>query len=177
MSIIYKITNTINGKSYIGQTVKTLAKRWYYHYHYAKNNKNHFHDAILKYGTDCWSFEILEEVNDNNLLNEREIYWIVYYDTFKSGYNSTIGGEGRIGYKCSDIIKEKIKLNHANVSGEKNPNYGKKHKTAVIEKMRKKKLRNKHCIGRKYSEETIEKMRLSAIKRWNKDQSGNRLIS
>lgn len=51
-----------------------------------------FHRAIRKYGIDNWTTEILETI-DNDLLNEKEKYWIEYFDSFKNGYNSTTGGE------------------------------------------------------------------------------------
>jgi group I intron endonuclease len=88
--IIYKITNTINDKAYIGQTMFTLERRWRYH---SRNpNNTHFGNAIQKYGLHCWKLEVLENVTERKLLNEREIYWVAYYNTFNSGYNSTAGG-------------------------------------------------------------------------------------
>lgn len=93
--VIYKITNKINHKIYIGQTVKTLKQRWKGHLNdskIAKNNK--FYNAIKKYGTDLFEKEIIE----NNIatieeLNQREIYWIEFYDSYRKGYNSTLGGK------------------------------------------------------------------------------------
>ena len=51
-----------------------------------------FHKALRKYGKDNFTQEIIEEVDDK-LLDEREIYWIRFYDSFKHGYNSTVGGD------------------------------------------------------------------------------------
>jgi len=106
MPIIYKITNMINNKSYIGQTKTTLQKRWSKHCYTSFTSKKNikFHNAIKKYGTECWNLEILEETNE---LNEREIYWISHYDTFNSGYNSTIGG--RQGSSVSEETKTKMR--------------------------------------------------------------------
>lgn len=89
--IIYKITNKVNGKSYIGQTRYTLEFRWRQHIH--KKDNTYFHNAIRKYGPDNFSLEILEECPYSNL-NEREIFYIAKYNTFKDGYNLTIGGDG-----------------------------------------------------------------------------------
>lgn len=89
--IIYKITNKVNGKSYIGQTRYTLEFRWKQHLH--KRDNAYFHNAIHKYGEDNFQLEILEEC-DIELLNSREIYYIAKYNTFKEGYNLTIGGDG-----------------------------------------------------------------------------------
>lgn len=89
--IIYKVTNKVNGKSYIGQTRYTLEFRWRQHLH--KKDKTYFHNAIRKYGAENFSAEILEECPYSNL-NEREIFYIAKYETFKKGYNLTIGGDG-----------------------------------------------------------------------------------
>lgn len=86
---IYKVTNKVNGKSYIGQTRNTVEFRWRQHYK-AKDNK-YFHRAIQKYGKENFEVVTLEEC-DVNLLNEREIYYINKYDTFNNGYNLTKGG-------------------------------------------------------------------------------------
>lgn len=89
--IIYKITNKVNGKSYIGQTRYTLEFRWKQHLH--KKDNVYFHNAIHKYGKDNFQLEILEEC-DVELLDSREMYYINKYNTFKEGYNLTIGGDG-----------------------------------------------------------------------------------
>jgi transposase-like protein len=89
--IIYKITNKVNGKSYIGQTRFTLEFRWRQHLH--KKDNTYFHNAIRKYGAENFTKEILEEC-DVDKLNSREIFYIAKYNTFKEGYNLTIGGEG-----------------------------------------------------------------------------------
>lgn len=89
--IIYKITNKVNGKSYIGQTRYTIEFRWNQHKH--KRDNTYFHNAIRKYGIENFNIEILEECNIEDL-NSREIFYIAKYDTFSNGYNLTIGGSG-----------------------------------------------------------------------------------
>lgn len=94
MAYIYKITNIINGKVYIGQTSFSIEKR--FKEHLQDSNKAHtekrpLYDAIRKYGKDKFIIELIEETDNPN---EREIYWIEYYDSFKKGYNATLGGEG-----------------------------------------------------------------------------------
>ena len=89
--IIYKITNKVNGKSYIGQTRYSLEFRWRQHIH--KKDNTYFHNAIKKYGVENFSIEILEECEVSKL-NEREIFYIAKLNTFKEGYNLTIGGDG-----------------------------------------------------------------------------------
>ena len=87
---IYKITNKVNGKSYIGQTRNTVEFRWRQHYK-AKDNK-YFHRAIQKYGKENFEVTTLEKC-DVEKLNDREIYYINKYNTFGDGYNLTKGGQ------------------------------------------------------------------------------------
>ena len=89
---IYKITNVINGKIYIGQSINIL-NRWIQHR--CSNDNMPIHRAMRKYGVDNFILEILEEC-DRTELDEREIYWIGYYDGYNdiNCYNATRGGEG-----------------------------------------------------------------------------------
>ena len=98
MPYIYKITNKINNKVYIGKTLQTIADRWKIHcYDYLKRDeeKRPLYSAIKKYGIQSFIIEEIEEITDINLINEREQYWIEYYDSFKNGYNATKGGDGK----------------------------------------------------------------------------------
>lgn len=95
---IYKFENKINKKVYIGQSIN-LERRYQDHY---KNHANpnlkdfqtKFYRALRKYGFENFTYEIIEEDDtyDPDTLDEREIYWIKYYDSYNNGYNSTIGG-------------------------------------------------------------------------------------
>ena len=91
---IYKITNLLTGKSYIGQSVN-IATRWSQHKSISRSietlDGNELHKDILELGIDNFSFEVIEETTVDKL-DEREIYWIAYYDTFYNGYNHTLGG-------------------------------------------------------------------------------------
>lgn len=91
MGLIYKAINQQNGKIYIGQTKKDLQKRKREHY-YTKDN-THFHHALRKYNKDTFVWSIIEQNIPNELLNERERYWIQYYDSYNNGYNMTPGGD------------------------------------------------------------------------------------
>lgn len=101
--IIYKITNKVNGKSYIGQTRYTLEFRWRQHLH--KKDNVYFHNAIKKYGAENFSLEVLEEC-DLDKLNSREIFYIAKYNTFENGYNLTIGGDGNRRLMLDDKYEE-----------------------------------------------------------------------
>ncbi len=88
---IYKITNKINNKAYIGQSVD-IQRRWTQHKSNIGKNTNPMYLDFKKYGLDNFSFEILEECSIEQLDN-LEIYWISKYNTFYDGYNLTEGGK------------------------------------------------------------------------------------
>ena len=114
--IIYKHTNTINNKSYIGFTKNTLDFRLNEHINDARNNSDRvFHKAIRKYGIDIFTSEILETLinTTKNIICDREIFWIAFYNThYKTGfgYNMTDGGEGGNtgGMKPETIVRKNI---------------------------------------------------------------------
>ena len=94
---IYKITNNLNNKKYIGQS-RNIEKRFNKHRSESFNkNSSHYeyplYRAIRKYGIENFSFEIIEECKIEEL-NEKEEFWIKYYDSFFNGYNQTLGGDG-----------------------------------------------------------------------------------
>lgn len=140
--IIYKITNKVNGKVYIGQTIKGFDKRYnscgsgierVYNYH-MKNKKNkksyndHLLNSIKKYGLE--SFEVIKVLDIAFSRIELDIKEKHYIDLYKScnesfGYNKTLGGEGISGYEYTETQKQKMSENHADVSGKNNPMYGK----------------------------------------------------
>ena len=96
---IYKITNLINGQSYIGQSIN-IEKRWAQERQSAFNTNYKSYNypisrAFRKYGLDNFQFEVLEECLQSQL-NEREKDWIIQYDTFYNGYNQTLGGDSHI---------------------------------------------------------------------------------
>lgn len=99
MACIYKITNLVNNKIYIGQTIfNTCAHRWkYYRNIIGKNYAPNVAivNALNKYGYDNFKFECIESNIDLEQLDDRERYWIAYYNSYKEGYNETTGGDGR----------------------------------------------------------------------------------
>lgn len=90
MGVIYKSTCLITGKSYIGQTKRTLEQRRKQH----ERSKDDyiFHRALKKYGIQNFRWDVLENC-PNQLLNEKEKFWIKQYNTYKEGYNLTKGGD------------------------------------------------------------------------------------
>lgn len=114
--IIYKIENMINHKVYIGQTSQERGfkdrycrkgqgiERVYNSYLYKQKHNRcynvHLFKAIEKYGFDAF---VIDEIFDVALteyeLNEKEIFYIEKFDSFRNGYNSTLGGDGTSGYR------------------------------------------------------------------------------
>lgn len=106
MAYIYKATNLINGKFYIGRTsYNRLNKRINCHVWYANHTDTSmpFPNAIKKYGKENFKWEIIEECEKNDAGN-REMYWI---RTLNPEYNATLGGDGGIsGRPCPEHVKE-----------------------------------------------------------------------
>jgi group I intron endonuclease len=92
---IYKIVNDLNDKVYVGQTIRTLTVRFQKHCSKSDDlgQTMAIKKAILKYGKEHFKIELIEEC-DSSILNEREIYWINFYNSYKKGYNLTKGGQG-----------------------------------------------------------------------------------
>ena len=133
---IYKTTNLINNKIYIGQkhSSKFLGQK------YLGSGKR-FKDALKHYGEENFKVELLEEVETKELMDEREIYWIAYFDATNVtiGYNMSSGGN----------------VNRALI-GDYNPAKRKD----VKEKISKKMLGNRYTLGRKHTEEELKKISL-----------------
>lgn len=126
--IVYKIVCTVNGKIYIGQTNKTIEERLHGHFNFAfteiKRSENHkFARAIRKYGKDSFYIEEIERVNNQEELDDRELYWIIYYDAVEQGYNSRAdrgkcGGDTLSNHWNKEQISDKIRKSKI---GDNNP--------------------------------------------------------
>ena len=95
--IIYKITNRINGKVYIGQTIHTLEQRWKQHLKNARNGvKTHLYSAIRKYGEENFEPEIICSADTKEELNLLETHYIQEYNSIDVGYNMVDGGNNNV---------------------------------------------------------------------------------
>lgn len=91
---IYSIINKINGKRYIGQTIRSISERFTEHCKPSRDKKSALGNAIKKYGKSNFYIEYLSNCISQEQLNNAEEYFIEYYNTFGSnGYNLTNGGE------------------------------------------------------------------------------------
>lgn len=95
MAYIYQITNDINGKIYIGKTMRSIQERFREHCRdYTKRDMENrpLYRAMQKYGIEHFHIELLEETDNPE---ERECFWIEEKGSFKYGYNATVGGDGK----------------------------------------------------------------------------------
>lgn len=121
---IYSITNLINNKKYIGQTIQKNTQRWAEHQSSCRSNSIYIiHCAIRKYGVENFQFEIIDEsASDIDELNDLEEFYISYYDTFKGqGYNCTSGGDNALHTKetIEKIRQSKLGKKHTEESKRK----------------------------------------------------------
>lgn len=173
--IIYKAENKINGKIYIGKTVRSLSNRKNEHKCGAKskNKDYYFYQAINKYGFESFKWEIID-AGEKSILNQLERLHISRYESNnkKLGYNLTEGGEGRLGY--STPIETRIKISKANkgnvhsqitrkkiseaLKGRPSPKYWQGKKLSAEHKLKiGAALKGKYC-GRVVSEETRQNL-------------------
>ena len=151
---IYQLRCTVNGKIYIGQAQNILSR-----FNEHRRNRNGlliYRDCILyraikKYGWGKFEISVLEKVDDFELLNEREIFWI---NKLNPEYNTKGGGNCARGWKHTEESKRKMsETTKGMYKGEKNPFYGKSHSEETKKKIRESKL------GKKLSKEHREKLK------------------
>jgi len=162
--IIYKTTNLINEKIYIGLDRKNDPK-------YLGSGLL-LNKAIKKYGIENFKKEILEYCKNEEELNKREKYWIKKLDSQNTiiGYNIAYGGEGGDTYTYNPNLKEiKEKISNS-IKGKNHPCFGKKHTMELKKKMGEKNKGNKYREGKSHSNETKDKLSKSLKGKipWNK---------
>lgn len=153
--IIYKITNTINNKVYIGQTTRTIEHRWSRHCDKV-NNKYPMGRAIQKYGKDKFKIEVIYTATSIEDLNDKEAYYIKKLDTLSpNGYNLRTGGSNSI--PCKETREKLSKANKASLLC-----------SAHIKKL------HQSNIGKKRSPEAIKRISDGHLGQvaWNKGKTG-----
>lgn len=163
--IIYKITNKINRKNYIGQTCRTLEERMKEH---LSHTTQYIDKVLRKYGKDNFEISIIDNAITIDELNEKEMYWISHFDSIKpNGYNLCIGGDNTKGY--SHRLESRLKMSESqykrNMKGENNPFYGKEHSDETKKKMKKswEKRQNADELKRQLIENAAKKNRRKVI--------------
>lgn len=161
ISGIYKITNCINNKVYIGKSIDILNRRWPYHKNLLNNGTHinqHLQNAWNKYGEENFDFSIILEC-DKEELDKYEIYYIAVYKSYlpEYGYNKTYGGDGSIP---TEETRAKMSASHMGIlgtpesrakqssklRGENNPMYGRKKELSPV-------------YGKPKSDKTIQKLK------------------
>lgn len=174
---VYKITNGVNGKAYIGITTKSVRSRWKAHLSnaFVKNVNYYLYIAMRKYGKEAFSVETVYEASTLKELLAVEKGLIAHYGTYATagGYNQTLGGEGVFGLKRKPEAIEKMRAHvKARLSNPVNhPMYGKKHTEESRRKMSEsakrkppmsEETRRKFALvatGRKMPREAVERAR------------------
>lgn len=180
--IIYKITNKVNGKCYIGQTTQSFNKRYHsgggglckiervynehkYRMEHNKSYNKHLLISVEKYGFNAFDvIDIYDIAFSKEELNIKECMYIQIFDCLNNGYNATLGGEGGKGYKHSDDFKEWKSIS---MQGKNNPMYGKTHSEEIKKKISENKKgkfvgENSPLYGKSFSEEHRKKISESA---------------
>lgn len=124
---IYKITNLVNNKMYIGQSARGVAERFHRHICDAMNGKldTHFARAIRKYGPENFTVDVIDTVDNQEELNQQEQYWIRAYDSIHHGYNETdaiykSGGNTYMSKTESEMLAIGARIRETKL-GSKNP--------------------------------------------------------
>lgn len=164
MYIIYCIHNLSTGKKYIGQTIEKIQRRVLRHFRTINETK--ISRAIQKYGKCDFVYGIVEEIEDINLLDEREKYWIKYYSSVDNGFNIKEGGKSARGYKQSQssIEKRRQKLLGRPLSEEHKQKLSKAHKGKVLSKETVDKMIS-YRTGKKLTKDCKEKISISHSKK------------
>lgn len=198
---IYKVTSP-NGKVYIGQTNNYYKRKSTYKYNAFSCQTKLWNSCQKHNWNPSETFEVIEKClcgENKSILNEKEIYWVKFYDSFENGLNCNKGGEGNVGRIWSDESKKKASLSKIGKITSKETkariskaNVGRKLSDTTKQKQslaksgipksaeHKDKLKitstgNKNCVGRKYSKETIKKMRKTKLGKVTSEETKEKL--
>ena len=170
---VYKHTNKLNNKVYIGITHYTIKKRWQSGY---KNNP-HFNRAIINYGYDGFEHEILADNLTKEQAEELERYYIAYYDSTNrdKGYNIEMGGNHH-GKHSKQTIEKISNAQKGRTFNEEHKHKLRKPKSVKPsqewrDKLSVRMIGNRYTVGRKHTEE--EKQKISES---NKGKHGKRVV-
>lgn len=161
---IYQIRNTLNDKCYIGSAVN-LQRRWSLHLAAlccGQHRNSHLQRAFDKYGEATFSFIILEDVKDPEMLIKREQF---YLDTLLPEYNIAPTAGSKLGVRCTEETKQKISVaNTGKLIGKRNPMYGKHHSAVIKQKISEATAGERHPnYGKHHSVKTLAKMSAAKI--------------
>lgn len=157
--IIYKITNKINGKVYIGQTIRTIEERWHEHCK-PTSDCGAIANAIRKHGRDSFTIELVDTANSIEELNAKEQEYIGKFNTMRpNGYNLTTGG---MNYARSEETKQKMSAHQIGAGNhrfgkKRTPEQNAKHAASVMGE-------DNHFFGKTHTKESKQKMSV-AIKK------------
>jgi len=169
---VYKITNTVNNKIYIGKCY-SLNTRWNAHKTcskklHDKKRSQYLHNSIAKYGQDKFTIEEIAMFENEKDCLDSEMFYIAYYNSMDRniGYNLTHGGDGVSGYIYSDEQKRKMSEHRkGKYLGRDNSFFGKKHTDETKKIMSDKALERDYSkeknpfYGKKHSSQTIDKIK------------------
>lgn len=157
---IYLWTNLVNGKHYVGQTQNFYNRMVQYNRGHTNRHLTH---AIDKYGIDNFEIEVIEYIDDIAKLDEREQYWIDYYQSYQNdkGYNICQYASTTRGFRHSDETKQRLseirKENPTIGKGEEHPMFG-KHHTEEWKEDHSKWLKEKWATDEQYRQYWHDKM-------------------
>lgn len=146
--LVYKATNIITNKSYIGKTIRTLSHAKARHKSRAHRDwkigcESKFYNSIRYHGWDAFVWEVMYIGTTDEDIQEKERLYINDLDTLHNGYNSTPGGDGGAGKTLSDSHKEKLAIASTGSNnpcyglfGADHPAFGNKHTETAIEKIK-----------------------------------------
>lgn len=174
---IYKITNSINDKVYIGQS-ENIERRWKEHEKDSKTKHYALYLAMRKYGIENFKFEVIEECSIKEL-DEKEIYYIEQHNSYihakdSNGYNMTLGGKTTRGCKWTEESKKKSSESHKGktFSQEHKEKISNAHKGKIISEETRQKIKENHAdfsgensywYGKNLSDEAKKKISESRI--------------